>query len=168
MLAFMDVGYHENGARAAAILAEQWQASAASHQQIVDLPEVAPYQPGAFYLRELPCLLALIAALPQTPSLLIIDGYVWLDAQYRPGLGAHLYQALGEQIPVVGIAKTAFAGADTCPLIAPVLRAGSRRPLYVSCVGADLQRTALEVQHLHGLHRIPSLLKQVDTLSRSS
>ncbi len=168
MLAFMDVGYHESSARAAAVLAEHWQACAASHQQIVDLPEVAPYEPGAFYLRELPCLLALIQALPQTPSLLVIDGYVWLDAQFRPGLGAHLYQALGEQIPVVGIAKTAFAGADTCPLIEPVLRADSRRPLYVSCVGTDLHRTALEVQHMHGLHRIPSLLKLVDALSRSA
>ena len=168
MLAFMDVGYHDAGARAAAVLAVQWHDSAACHQQIVDLPEVAPYEPGAFYLRELPCLLALIEALPQTPSLLAIDGYVWLDAQFRPGLGAHLYQALGEQIPVVGIAKTAFAGADTCPLIEPVLRANSRRPLYVSCVGTDLRRTALEVQQMHGLHRIPSLLKQVDSLSRSS
>ena len=168
MLAFMDVGYHDAGARAAAILAEQWHDSAASHQQIVNLPEVAPYQPGAFYLRELPCLLVLIQALPQTPSLLVIDGYVWLDAQYRPGLGAHLYQALDKRIPVVGIAKTAFAGADTCPLIEPVLRANSRRPLYVSCVGADLRRTALEVQQMHGLYRIPSLLKQVDSLSRSS
>lgn len=167
MLAFMDVCYHDSGARAAAVLAEHWLSATACAQQWVDIQQVAAYQPGAFYLRELPCLLALIHALPKMPNVLVIDGYVWLDGRQRPGLGAHLHQALAGKIPVVGIAKTAFEGADHCSLIKPVLRASSMRPLYVSCVDCDLQETAAWVQQMHGPHRIPALLKQADTLSRT-
>ena len=172
MLAFMDVYYHEQsataqGARAAAVMASHWQATASSSTIVVDIDEVADYEPGAFYRRELPSLLALLKALPQPPDLLVIDGYVWLDAQGRPGLGAHLHEALSGRIPVVGIAKTAFAGAENCSRIIPVLRGGSKRPLFVTAVGTDLQEAASWVAQMSGKHRIPDLLKQVDALSRS-
>ncbi|MFY0538676.1 hypothetical protein [Nannocystis pusilla] len=39
----------------------------------------------------------------------MIDGHVWLGPD-RPGLGVHLHRALGEAIPVVGVAKNPFRG----------------------------------------------------------
>lgn len=168
MLAFLDVYYREPSARAAAVLAAQWQSPASCFQQTVDISHVADYTPGAFYERELPCLLALINALPQPPELLVIDGYVWLDDQGRPGLGAHLHQALNAQIPVVGIAKTAFASAMHCQQIIPVLRGQSMRPLFVSAAGTDVQQAAAQVAQMCGKYRTPDLLSEVDALSRTT
>lgn len=54
-----------------------------------------------------------------------------LGAKSCPGLGQHLYEALGCQVPVVGVAKTHFAGVAV-----PVLR--SQNPLYVTSVSLPL------------------------------
>jgi len=92
----------------------------------------------------------------------IIDGYVWLGAG-RPGLGAHLYEALGQRIAVVGVAKRRFHGAGDA---VPVLRGTSQVPLFVTAVGIDPSEAAEGVRRMHGGHRIPTLLKRVDRLSR--
>ena len=57
---------------------------------------VAAYVPGQFYRRELPCLLAVFGLVRQPLEIILIDGYVWLDAQGMPGLGGHLFDALGQ------------------------------------------------------------------------
>jgi deoxyribonuclease V len=45
--------------------------------------------PGQFYLRELPPMMAVLATAGKL-GLLVIDGYVDLDPDGRPGLGARL------------------------------------------------------------------------------
>jgi deoxyribonuclease V len=104
------------------------------------------------------------AELPEAApaSTVIIDGYVWLGAG-RPGLGAHLYQALGQRTAVVGVAKRRFHGAGDA---VPILRGTSQVPLFVTAVGIDLAGAAEGVRRMHGAHRIPTLLKRVDRLSR--
>lgn len=47
----------------------------------------------------------------------------------RPGRGAHLYEALGRGVAVIGVAKSRFVKAEP---VEPVLRGRSRSPLYVS------------------------------------
>lgn len=94
----------------------------------------------------------------------IIDGYVWLGAG-RPGLGAHLHQALGQRTPVIGVAKRRFHGAGDAVAI---LRGTSQVPLFVTAVGIDVAEAAAGVQRMHGAHRIPTLLKRVDRLSRDA
>ena len=54
-------------------------------------------------MRELPALLAVIEDLDEPPGLVIVDGYVDLDPDGRPGLGAHLNARLG--VPVIGVAN---------------------------------------------------------------
>ena len=54
--------------------------------RIALVPHVEPYQPGQFYLRELPPLRAVLDGLDQM-AVLIIDGYADLDQDGRPGLG---------------------------------------------------------------------------------
>jgi deoxyribonuclease V len=121
------------------------------------------YEPGAFYLRELPYLLAMLATLDERPELVVIDGYVWLGAE-RPGLGAHLYEALERRVTVVGVAKRPYLGA----LAVPVLRGASKQLLYVGAAGVALEEAAEKVRTMHGIHRIPTLLKRVDRLSRDA
>jgi hypothetical protein len=94
----------------------------------------------------------------------IVDGYVWLGPGNRPGLGAHLYKALYEKIPVIGVAKSIYSGATSAR---PVLRGRSRRPLYVTAAGMDSLVAAEHVRTMHGPHRIPALLKRADELCRS-
>ena len=93
----------------------------------------------------------------------VVDGHVWLGAnESRPGLGAHLYRALGASIAVVGVAKNSFAGNQAIA----VLRGQSKRPLYVTAAGTDVADAADAVRAMHGAHRIPTLLHQVDRLAR--
>jgi deoxyribonuclease V len=168
VIAFLDVGYRAHGARAACLLAGDWCAETAMHSQTIDIDVVAEYLPGQFYLRELPCLLKVLEGLPLAPTLLVIDGYVWLDAAGRAGLGAHLYEALGHSMPVVGVAKTAFAGALESDHVAKVMRGTSRRPLLVTAAGVDVSDAAEWVKGMSGKHRIPTLLAAVDRLSRGT
>jgi deoxyribonuclease V len=164
MLACADVHYLEHEAHGALLLFPDWAAVAPTDQRLVRLPSPAEYRPGHFYERELPVLLALLAQVEHPLEAVIIDGYVWLGAASEKGLGAHLYEALDRAVPVVGVAKTAFKGSG---FAVPVSRGGTTRPLYVTAVGMDPGVAAEHVRAMHGPYRIPTLLKEVDRLSRA-
>ncbi len=166
-IAFLDVDYADTGTRAACVLAESWDAEAPSSTYVQDIEAVAPYESGNFYRRELPCLLSVLRRLPTSPQAIVIDGYVWL-APERPGLGARLYEALGRSTPVVGIAKTPFAGVETFAGVVRVLRGSSRSPLFVTAIGIDPEVAAHRVREMAGKHRIPQMMKIADRLARGS
>lgn len=167
MIAFLDVGYGSSGARAACVLANGWQDDIAAGSYVADIVSVEEYEPGQFFRRELPCLMEVLRLLPLPPVVVVIDGYVWLGSRERAGLGARLYEALGRKIPVIGIAKTAFAGAEVSKDIGKVLRGNSKRPLFVTAVGVDLEQAAGWVQRMSGTHRVPALMAAADRLSRT-
>lgn len=156
----LDVGYREEvGSVTAGVCFHTWEAEESLWEALVRSTTVpAPYEPGSFYKRELPCLLLLIQQVPSV-DVLIIDGYV--DLQDRKGLGRYLYEATGT--PVVGVAKTVFHGHSG---VVEVLRGESARPLFVSAAGVDLNQAASGVRAMSGPFRIPTLLKRVDALSR--
>src|SRR5208283_404901 len=159
MIAAADVYYFNDSAVAAAILFDHWR----SEQPAIDIRQevknIEPYTPGLFYKRELPCLLKVLEQVKNRFEIIIIDGYVWLDSGKRPGLGAHLYQLLGEKIPVIGVAKTKVKEATRA---IPILRGRSGRALYVTTVGINAAVAAKYVESMHGRYRIPTLLKKVD------
>lgn len=161
-IALLDVDYRDDGARAACVVLDDLQSAAPRREWTVELPPPAPYEPGAFYQRELPCLLAALAV-AAPPTLVVIDGYVYLDEAGRPGLGVHLYEALGKEIPVIGVAKTAFRGSS---FAVAVTRGESLRPLYVTAVGVELAWAAAQVRGMAGPHRLPLMLQRVDHLAR--
>ena len=101
--------------------------------------------------------------LPESPAAIVVDGYVWLDGGGRKGLGHHLYDALQQSVPVIGVAKTEFAGASQA---VEICRGSSARPLFVTAVGIEPDIAADYIRRMHGNSRIPTLLKRVDTLSR--
>lgn len=163
MLACLDVDYRAAESVAACLLFHDWPDPIEAQALIERLPPAAPYQPGQFYLRELPCLLAVLRRAPSPVDVVVIDGYVWLGEQGQPGLGARLHQELG--LPVIGVAKTAFHGSRDS---LAVHRGQSQKPLYVSAVAIDRAEAALAIQRMHGPHRIPTLLKRVDRLCRDA
>lgn len=163
MIACLDVDYRATGACAAAVTLLDWPDAAAASEYVVLVPEVQPYEPGQFFKRELPCLLAVLETLPVTPTTIVIDGYVWLDAASKPGLGAHLHEALQGRVPVIGVAKTKFRGSD---LAREILRGDSQKPLYITTAGIDPETAAEHIRNMHGPYRIPTLLNRVDFLCR--
>jgi deoxyribonuclease V len=165
-IAFLDVSYASDVAGVACLLADTW-TTATPAMEISKCLECAPakYVPGEFYKRELPLLRAVIDDLTHLPSILAIDGYVWLGADNTPGLGAHLFQALHAATPIVGVAKTRYRN-DTWS--EPVYRGKSRRPLYVTAAGVEIAKAAALVSSMHGKHRIPTLLQRVDRLARAA
>ena len=164
MIAFLDVQYSDECcvAHSAIIMSNTWTDDVPAWQNVVNVSNVADYQPGEFFRRELPCLIAALDSAPQRPTCVVVDGYVWLDEVGRPGLGAKLHAALDGAVPVVGVAKTRFHDAPGVE----ILRAGSIRPLIVTASGIDQADAAEQIRTMHGAHRIPTLLKYVDQLAR--
>jgi deoxyribonuclease V len=150
------------GARAALVLAATPTFEVVLAERVAWLAEVAEYRPGAFVLRELPPIRSVLAVAGPI-DLLVIDGYVHLDADGRPGLGAHAHAEFG--MPVVGVAKSAFQGADHA---VAVRRGGSTRPLYVTAAGLPVGEAADLVARMAGAHRLPDALRRVDALSRGA
>ena len=75
----VDVDYRATGAVAAAIWFRGWATEVVEYQAVDCFPEVAEYEPGAFYRRELPCLLGVLSKGPRA-DVVVVDGYVWLGA----------------------------------------------------------------------------------------
>lgn len=110
----VDVHYPlEGGARAALVAAREPRFARIAEEHVCWLATAAPYQPGRFYTRELPALQAVLTGFGLPVSLVIIDGYVDLAPQGSRGLGAHLHDLMN--VPVIGVAKTAFHTASRSP-----------------------------------------------------
>ena len=161
MFAAVDVHYPPSGgAQAALVLAADATFSTIVSEKTVFLEHAAPYQPGEFYRRELPPIRAVLANVDDL-DLLIIDGYVTLDPDGRPGLGAHAHAEFG--VPVIGVAKTRFAPAVHA---IPVVRGNATRPLYVTSIGIPPADAAELVRTMSGKFRLPDALRRVDNLAR--
>ena len=161
VFAAADVHYlPSGGARAAAVVAADPVFSRLTGDRIAVVADVAPYQPGQFYLRELPPLRAVLDGLPGL-SLLVIDGYADLDPDGMPGLGARAREELG--VPVIGVAKTPFRTATHA---IAVLRGTSARPLYVTAAGMPRADAADLIRRMAGRHRLPDALRRADALAR--
>lgn len=165
-IACFDVAYSATAAAVAGVLIHGWEAGAPTKTILQQFDGPPPdYEPGAFYKRELPLLLPVIAQLGDRIDVIVIDGYVWLSADDSRGLGGHLFERLGSRIPVIGVAKTRFRG-DTWSV--PVLRGTSMRPLFVTAAGIEPEAAAQCIRCMHGAHRIPSVLALVDRAARNA
>jgi deoxyribonuclease V len=181
MLACVDVNYKDLMATAALVLFDDWSCSDAANTIIHTTKCDADYEPGNFYKRELPCILAVLekyrasistatSASRATASLalrtIIIDGYVWLTddgGKQKPGLGARLFDAFEEAVPIIGVAKTRFKGAPAVE----ILRGKSVQPLFVTAAGMAPAAAAENVRDMHGDYRLPTMIKLADQLCRT-
>ncbi len=164
MIVAIDADYKDSHSVVACVGFHAWTDEEPALERVVRVPgAAAAYVPGQFYLRELPCLLAGLRTLDALPRVIVVDGYVRLS-RTKPGLGAHLHDALFGKVAVVGVAKTEFHGAPA----AKVLRGASKKPLYVTVAGMSLDEAAEAIRSMHGAHRIPTLLARADRLCREA
>ncbi|MEE4353799.1 MAG: endonuclease V [Desulfatiglans sp.] len=131
-------------------------------EHVVVTENPARYVSGEFYRRELPCILRLLELFQVQANTIIVDGYV--DLGPKPGMGRYLYNALEQDIPIIGVAKNPHIAAKTA---IPVLRGMSKKPLYVTAAGMDLDSACAFIIKMDGKHRIPTMLKRVDQLARN-
>ncbi|MFJ6539628.1 endonuclease V [Streptomyces sp. NPDC091385] len=139
-----------------------------------------PYVPGLLAFREIPALLAALAALPCPPGLLVCDGY-GLAHPRRFGLACHL--GVLTDLPAIGVAKNPFTfthpapaapRGSTTPLLDGPEEVGRAlrtrdavKPVYVS-VG---HHTTLPTAVAHTLaltprYRLPETTRRADALCR--
>ncbi len=165
MILAIDTYYWEDKAKTVGIGFETW-----GNEEVLLIQEsfeekAAPYVPGEFYKRELPCIMGLLDLVDSSSlSTLIIDGYVILNDEGKWGLGGYLYHELGQAIPIIGVAKRNFH-SNTLH-VREVVRGASKNPLYVSSMGMDLDEAAAHIQQMDGPFRMPDLLKLVDTKTK--
>lgn len=167
MKAIFDVDYRDADPAtayglAACVVFQDWQDATPQVVLTEKVSPIAAYEPGAFYKREMPCILQTLQKVSQPIDLIIIDGFVWLGPDH-PGLGAMLYDELNQKIPVIGVAKTKYYTGTPIE----VLRGVSMNPLLITSVGIDVQQAAQHIHSMHGEFRIPTLLKLVDSTCRN-
>ena len=165
MLLAVDVYYRESAAQVAGVAFSHWSDAKPERIYRCAMDKVLDYEPGKFYLRELPCILRLLDAHDLAPETIIIDGYVDLGDAPRPGLGRRLYNRLQGRVPVIGVAKSRFSGT---PADAEISRGRSARPLFITSVGVELETARRNILAMHGRHRLPDLLRIADRACRTS
>lgn len=164
ILAF-DVHYRETTAKIVCAVFDDWNAAKANEYIVTYLEDVAEYEPGNFYKRELPCLWEVLKDLDLTKiSHIIIDGFVYLDDAGKKGLGAHLYESLPLKVPIIGVAKSSFH--NNIANVAAIKRGESNNPLFVTAIGMELAEAAEKIKNMAGSYRMPELLKEVDSKTK--
>lgn len=163
--AAVDVHYMDACARAAAVTASDPSFARVLQERTVVVPQAPPYRPGEFYLRELLPIRTVLGELgdQERRGLIVVDGYVDLDPDGRPGLGAYVHAEFG--VPVIGVAKSVFRPATHA---IPVLRGASARPLFVTAAGMARTTAAEIVSQMAGSFRLPDALRRVDALARGA
>lgn len=164
MIACLDVHYTDQLACAAAVVIEDWASESPVALESAVLPHHAVYEPGRFYLRELPPLLEVIRKIQQPIDCFVVDGYCTLSPEGAPGMGAHLAAALDRPVAIIGVAKTCYRQSTHAH---ELKRGDSQRPLYITAIGMDVQQAAAHIAAMTGPYRLPTLIKAADRLSRS-
>ncbi len=145
-VAGLDVGFEAGGTLTrAAVVVLSFPELQPLDQAVARQPTTFPYIPGLLSFREVPALLAALAALSVPPDLLLCDGQ-GLAHPRRCGLACHLGVLTG--LPSIGVAKSRLIGSpdplgpnkgdyawlwDQGEIIGAVVRTRrSVQPLYVS------------------------------------
>ena len=167
MLISIDAHYREKYAKTIGLLFHDWKDSEPADIVTSITTGAYEYEPGFFYKRELPCIMDLLSQTDlEEIDMIIIDGYVYLDGNKKPGLGHHLYKELNSKIPVIGVAKSAFFENHATDIVSEVLRGKSTKPLYITSEGIELSKASDMIKGMHGEFRMPTLLKLMDSLTK--
>lgn len=165
MIIAFDTYYFDTFAKTVCLTFNYWNDSDYTNVYTETLENITEYIPGEFYRKELPCILSLTKKINlQNVNFIIIDGFVYLDDNKKFGLGAFLYESLNRKIPIIGIAKTNFATIEKNKKT--LIRGKSKNPLFITSIGIEVEEALKKVETMHGEYRIPTLLKELDRLTR--
>jgi deoxyinosine 3'endonuclease (endonuclease V) len=161
MIYAFDSYYEEDKTRCVCLGFENWKSEEPKIEIVIEEGIHEEYISGEFYKRELPGILKILEKIALThQDLIIIDGYVFIDNSGSLGLGGHLYNAIKQECPVVGVAKNRRKGLDM--LMEEIYRGRSTKPLYVSSIGIGLIEVSRQIIDMRGIYRIPDMLRLLD------
>jgi len=164
MILAIDVYYKENDAKIVGVLFN-WKDEMPQNTIIEQITGIEDYVSGEFYKRELPCIEAILKKINLNEiEAIIIDGHIYVDNDGTFGLGGYVWESLHKKIPVIGVAKNSFfRNKDT---VKEVFRGESKKTLYVSSIGIDLDTATNLIKDLKGNYRIPTILKELDRITK--
>jgi deoxyribonuclease V len=151
-------------ANAAAVAFDAWDEAEATKTYFSRIDQVGKAVRGELDLRELPCVMQLLSEHKLEPELILFEGFVHLDADDTPGLGHHLFQALGGKVPVVGVSKKSLPGLSAQ---FEVMREEETPPLIVTTAGLDIGAAKVRLRSMHGRKRVPTLMKLATRLAKN-
>ncbi|WP_026715321.1 endonuclease V [Flavobacterium daejeonense] len=164
MILAIDVYYKEKDAKVVAVL---FNPEDETPQSIVidQISGIEDYVSGEFYKRELPCIESILQKVNLNDiEAVIIDGHIYVDDNGTFGLGGYTWESLDRKIPVIGVAKTSFFRNKKT--VKEVYRGESKKPLYVSSIGIDLDFASNLIKNMKGEYRIPVILKELDRITK--
>ena len=165
LIVALDVAYANGQAYGVAVGFHDWLDEKPQFIDCVSDKISGDYVPGAFWVRELPILQKLVERLPphQGRRIFLVDGYVWLDADGKRGMGAVLWEdVLQKKDAVIGVAKTPYRSAPHIEM----QRRESKKKIFVTAAGVDPLVAAQAIRTMHGSNRIPTLIKWADTCTK--
>lgn len=167
MIIAVDVYYEETRAKSVGVIFQAWE-DAKPLEVITSYTENPhAYETGSFYKRELPCIQELLKLTDLNRiDTIVVDGYVYVDNEKKPGLGHYVYTEVSGEIPVIGVAKSAFR--DNEAVVKKIYRGNSSKPLYITSVGIELEVAAGHIQRMYGEYRFPHLLKLLDKQTKEA
>jgi len=164
MILALDTYYTENKAKSVGVLFN-WGESEIIKTVIKKIENVANYVSGEFYRRELPCINEVLTEIKiDEIETIIVDGHVYVGNDLSLGLGGYLYMDLKQKTPIIGVAKNSFSKNNE--VTNKVFRGNSKKPLYVSSIGMDIDKATDLVKNMKGDYRIPTVLKELDKITR--
>ena len=161
----MDVHFEGDTARVGAVAFDDWAAAEGTRNHSLAIAHVEKPAKGELDLRALPWLVQLLDANRLQPELIVLDGFVHLDAQETPGLGRRLHDTLGGRTAIIGVSKTGFK--DT-PEQFELHREEETAPLVITCAGIDLGAAKARVRMMHGRKRVPTLMKLAARIAKGN
>jgi deoxyribonuclease V len=164
MILAIDVYYKENEAKVVAVLFN-WEDETPQSIVIDHITGIEDYVSGEFYKRELPCIESILQKVNLNDiEAVIIDGHIYVDDDGTFGLGGYTWESLDKKISVIGVAKTSFFRNRNT--VKEVFRGESKKPLYVSSIGIDLDIATNLIKNMKGNYRIPTILKELDRITK--
>jgi deoxyribonuclease V len=167
MIYTFDTYYFDDKARTACLGILNWDDDVPTFELVETIDGVAEYESGSFYKRELPRITHVLDGIElASDDIIVVDGYVVLDDDGKLGLGGYLHAHLGGKTPIIGVAKNNFATLNK--LKREVMRGDSKKPLFLTAMGIDVDVAASLVSTMHGEFRFPTILKLLDQKSRGT
>ncbi len=167
MILAFDTYYFNDKAKTVCVLFNNWTDTEAYNVYEEVISGIEEYESGAFYKRELPCILSLLNKIKKeikVIEVIVIDGFVILDDQNKLGLGGHLYEQLASRIPIIGVAKSGFNGNKNNVL--ELIRGKSKKPLFITAMGMELETAFEHIKSMNGSFRMPTLLQVLNTKTK--
>ena len=161
----MDVHIQGDTALVAAVAFDDWSAMEGTKNYALRIEHVEKPAKGELDLRELPWLVQLLDANGLQPEVIVLDGFVHLDAQETPGLGRRLHDTLGGRTAIIGVSKSGFK--DT-PEQFEIYREEETAALVITCAGIDLGAAKARIRTMHGRKRVPTLMKLAARIAKGS